>query len=750
MSEAAATPATLRNALDKLIDVVEEGDSYRALCPVHQGHSLTVRYKADEDTLLVHCKAGCDQAELVQKLRDLGIRLSAPRKRYIYRNAAGETVFAKVRTRSPEGRRITFWECFGSNGVPTVHRRAKGGRLPNGNCTRCGIGPPRGMLYHLPEVRAALEIGDEIWLVAGEKDADALSAAGVCATTSMNGVDDWGPTYAVQLDGAKAIIIVADNDPSGVGKRGAYNRYLSLTDHAGEVAIRVAAEQLKDSADHLAAGHGLNDFVEVDPEDIAPEILGSNGGKAHTDPLPFEELTNLGYANRFVELHRGRFLYSTRAGWRVCEGAEWREDELQLALGAASSLAREMTMVYRDVVERSEDKGGNSKSLLSVARRMEGAGNVLATLRLAQSELAAAESSFDSDATLLVATPGIYRGRGEWDSHDPELRYTKCIPIDYDPAATCPEWDEFLASSIPDEGQREYLYTLIGFALIGGDRRKKRVVNLVGPKDTGKSTFLRVVGEILAPYVSTPAVEELVAGSRRGTDKFALNELRGSRIAMVSETEAHSQFRLAALKALTGGDVISTQGKGTRPVTWRASIMPMIGTNQQIKFDFTDAAFTDRLIAIEYRRGRPIDRRLDGKLDAEPSGIFNRILQGVDRALADQLEEPESIIASRKRAETAVSVALQFLEAALDRGYVVEVPKSYPEIRCCRTTKLYDMYVRWAAKVGTSRGRKLPSREFTRHVSQRYPVPISDTGKHRQSGDGYRHHLGIAFRKDVR
>ena len=612
-------------------------------------------------------------------------------------------------------------------------------RGADGRCTRCGQARPGNLLYHADEVAKAIAAGDEIWLVEGEKDADALAGKGVTATSSMNGVDDWNSAYAQQLDGARSIVIVADNDPSGVGKKGAYNRYLSLTDHAGKVAIRVAADQLKDSADHLSAGFGLNDFVKVNPNELAVLYAIGNGGKAYTDPLPGEPLTNLGYANRFVELHAGTFLHTARS-WRVWAGTVWLEDELQLSLGAASELARTMTRVYEDVASRAEgDAEREAKRQLQRAHAMEGGGNVHSSLDLAQPALAAAETSFDSDATLLVATPGIYRGRGEWDSHDPELRYTKCIPIDYDPAATCPEWDAYLESSIPDSDQREYLYTLLGFALVGGDRKKKRVVNLVGPKDTGKSTFLRVIGEILAPYVSTPAVDELVEGRRRSVDKFALNELRGSRIAMVSETESGSRFRLAALKALTGGDMISTQGKGTRPVTWRASIMPLIGTNLQIVFNVTDKAFTDRLIAIEFRRGRPIDRRLDRKLDTELPGIFNRILQGVDAALLDRLREPKSIVASRRRAENAVDTALRFLDSAIRSKRLVEVPPATKAIRCCETVPLYELYLTWCAHFEIRRPHK--QREFSRLVDQRYP--------RREKGnesDGKKHHVGLAFR----
>lgn len=40
------------------------------------------------------------------------------------------------------------------------------------------------MLYRLPEIMAAIAAGHEVWLAEGEKDADALTAAGVVAELS--------------------------------------------------------------------------------------------------------------------------------------------------------------------------------------------------------------------------------------------------------------------------------------------------------------------------------------------------------------------------------------------------------------------------------------------------------------------------------------------------------------------------------------------------------------------------------------
>lgn len=729
-------PGRLAQTLDKLTDVTEEGDNFRAMCPEHGGHSLLVKYYADTDRVVFTCFAGCDWSKLAPKLRQLGVELHGDNETYLYHDAQGVKQFEKRRWRK-DGTRHQYYRCYGKNGVPRSHAsKNKGTRAANGSCTACGRKTLPKLLYHLPEVAEAVRNWTTIYLCEGEKDADAVRELGAVATSTMNGADDWGPEYVQQLAGASLVIIVADNDPHRVGQRAAYTRYLQLTEHVDSVVVVVAAKG-KDAYDHIANGHTLDDFVEVPIDELAQlaspgaptESLSLGESAEAFDPLPGEEWTNLGYARRFIELHGKAVRYSNNE-WLHWTGTHWERDATEYALKLSVLLSRRMTAVAGGLLD---EKGRTPYR--KVALGMEGAGNVLSTLRLARSELTVREDAFDTDSTQLVCESGILND-GKWSDHEPELLYTKHVPLAHNPYAECPNWEHFLRSSIPDEGQRKYLQTLIGFALVGGNRRKKRIVNLIGPKDTGKSTFLRILGEILGPYLATPQVDELVTdGNRRsGGDKFALHSLCGARLAAVSETERGSRFRVAPLKAVTGGDVISTQAKHRNPVTWRASVMLLIATNEQILFDIADRAFSDRLVPIEFKRSGGIDRDLNDKLSGELPGIFNWILSGVASYLRDEMKEPESIVRARETAEDAVSTPLQFVRWALDSGFLQEVGPEHPIVRCCRVKPLYLRYQAWCEDEGV---RPMRFREFSRTIDQRYP-------KRDKCRDGAVHFSGIA------
>ena len=114
-------------------------------------------------------------------------------KRYDYRDAHGSLVYQVERYENPK----TFRQRRPDD---------KGGWIPN-------IKDVQPVLYNLPELlsRAA----EPIYLVEGEKDADALMAKGVLATTNSGGASKWDDSLTEFLKG-RDVIILTDNDEPGL------------------------------------------------------------------------------------------------------------------------------------------------------------------------------------------------------------------------------------------------------------------------------------------------------------------------------------------------------------------------------------------------------------------------------------------------------------------------------------------------------------------------------------------------------
>ena len=80
----------------------------------------------------------------------------------------------------------------------------------------------RRVLYNLPRVLAA----DFLFICEGEKDADALNALGMVATTSCGGAKKWDPSYTAALRG-KSVCLLPDNDKAGSEHRDALRAALA-------------------------------------------------------------------------------------------------------------------------------------------------------------------------------------------------------------------------------------------------------------------------------------------------------------------------------------------------------------------------------------------------------------------------------------------------------------------------------------------------------------------------------------------
>jgi len=181
------------------------GGAYIARCPCHDDSTPSLSISTgDKQAVILHCHAGCDPRDI---LKALGIQSNpAIDKRrivatYDYHDAQGALISQKVRyepkdfrQRWPDGHGGWLWK-----------------RPRNAPYT----------LYRLPELLVAIEKGDTVYLVEGEKDADRLAALGLAATSNIEGAAKpgqrakWRPDYTAQLSGADRVVLIPDNDEPG-------------------------------------------------------------------------------------------------------------------------------------------------------------------------------------------------------------------------------------------------------------------------------------------------------------------------------------------------------------------------------------------------------------------------------------------------------------------------------------------------------------------------------------------------------
>ena len=139
------------------------------------------------------------------------------------------------------------------------------------------------VLYHLPEVQAAVASGATVYIVEGEKDADQLSLYDLVATTNVGGAGKWRSEYSAALAGA-TIVILPDCDAPGLAHADAVAASL----HG--VAARVTLVELPglppkgDVSDWLAAGHTIDELhaLVAATEPYTPPALAAEPAAAPT------------------------------------------------------------------------------------------------------------------------------------------------------------------------------------------------------------------------------------------------------------------------------------------------------------------------------------------------------------------------------------------------------------------------------------------------------------------------------------
>jgi len=111
----------------------------------------------------------------------------------------------------------------------------------------------------------------------------------------------------------------------------------------------------------------------------------------------------------------------------------------------------------------------------------------------------------------------------ELDPHSPEYRFRERLSVEYDPEAGCPRFRQFISNRVA-ESDVDKLQEFVGYTVFRPwDMRYHKALMIVGPTQTGKSTFLKVLTALLREEnVSNLSLQQLA------DDRFALGQVQGT------------------------------------------------------------------------------------------------------------------------------------------------------------------------------------------------------------------------------
>lgn len=234
----------------------QHGNNWTAKCPAHDdtNPSLSISPGTEPDQILMHCHAGCtiDDITAALGMTPKDLYASKPSRtselveleQYTYQNADGTPVM-RVHRYQPKTFRQSSWTgstwTWGTKGVEPV-------------------------LYRLPQVIQAIQTGETIYIVEGERDVHTLETLGLTATTNAGGAGKFRDTHAQQLVGASLVIVIADNDTVGIAHAQAVMAELSWIGIVS--SLKYPADGCKDATDHIAAGHQIGHLKEHQPDKL--------------------------------------------------------------------------------------------------------------------------------------------------------------------------------------------------------------------------------------------------------------------------------------------------------------------------------------------------------------------------------------------------------------------------------------------------------------------------------------------------
>lgn len=714
------TALSIDQFLALLGPVKQAGANWQAKCPAHEDHRNSLSVGVGRDgKILVDCFAGCHFQEILAALSLTPRQLFPPTaaapsgfakaidRTYDYTDAAGALLYQvcrlqpkDFRQRRPDPAQPTKW-IWDMKGVT---------RIP----------------YRLYELAGH----ETVYLVEGEKDADALWSLGLPATTNVGGAGKWRDSDSLALHslGVTRLVLLPDNDSAGRKHTDSVAR--SVKAH-GIAVMQVTLPNLPakgDVSDWLTAGGRKEDLQQI----VSKQLwVVPKGGSLETPPAPIDPAhdptrwhqTDLGAAEAFVHRYGDHVRFDhLRGRWLVWDAHRWRPDATNEVHRLAHLHARAWQKEATDILDL--DKKG---PLLSFTLRLERRSGIDNLVSMANSLLPIADDGKDWDAApmLLGCQNGVIDlTAGERRDGRTADRLTLQVGTRYDGESKCPRWLLFLLEIFGgDLAIVEYVQRALGYSLTA-NMREQCFFMCVGAGSNGKSTFLATLDAVWGDYAYTADMRTFAvnAGTKETETAFNLAELQNRRLILASETKANSKLNEDALKNFTGGEKINAQRKYGHPFEYLPVGKIWVGVNHYPRVFDDSHGFWRRVRIIPFNQtfsGTDDNRNLRDELRAEAAGILQWAILGCLQWQREGLNPPASIVTATDAYQQAEDPLTEFLaeRAELDQAAETSALTSYAAYR------------EWATDHGLSERERLSSTSFGRLLGRRFSSRHSMRGK---------------------
>lgn len=379
--------------------------------------------------------------------------------------------------------------------------------------------------------------------------------------------------------------------------------------------------------------------------------------------LALYPMTDLGNAERFAARQRQNLRHVAAIGWLAWDGKRWASSGSDALVGrAVHATVRAIQEEAASIrcsdddfeVERKQDEPVMfSDKLARWGRSSESATRLAAVARHGAPYLTIEATQLDAEPWSINVLNGTIRidryAEGDpvnFRPHNPNDMITKLAPVVYDPDATCPTYDRFLADVQPDPMMRRFLHQWGGYSLTG-DTGEQKLCFLYGKGRNGKSTLVDAWGAVSGDYGETVPIETFLdqgRGRNAGAATPDLALLPGVRFLRTSEPEKGAKLAESLIKLVTGGEPIQARHLNRDYFKFRPSFKLTMSGNYRPSISGTDEGIWRRVVLVPWgvTVAQP-DPSLLSRLTTEGSGILNRLLDGLRDYLENGLILPQQV-----------------------------------------------------------------------------------------------------------
>jgi putative DNA primase/helicase len=698
-------------------------------CPCHDDRTPSLNFWIDEKGKLAHdCKAGCEWQTVHAELERRGLYSANGDGDRRPDNPAHYTD-PKTKESLPI---VEFYDYCSADGtyVYTVGRTAKNRdgvknfplwRRKSPGAFSWGYGDEkRRLLWHLPQLVAAVAAGKTVFIPAGEKDVRTVERLGFVATTNSGGEScRWRHENNEILRGAD-VVVLPDNDATGA--KHAEDVVHNLTGVAKSVAV-VNLPNLPDKgdvSDWAEAGGTAEQLLEVVRR--AQGQTGEESSKQSHEGTPSSGVPEDGLGEPLVceaahtavlaDAWRGCYRWAQHEGsWRRWDGHVWEKVAEPVVVAAAQKALREHY----------------GRCLAGDASRVEY--DRLRTLHIAACRYA----SVAAGLAFLKGEPGFHTESDQWDAdpyllncadglldlrtqkmrpHDPTALCTKTMRWSYADETSTGAWQRHLERCLPSADVRRQVQRDLGRALVGADLEESLPI-WFGTGANGKSTTERAIQQGADGY-GKKAARNLLVASKFERHPTEIADLAGARLVFSEEVEDGKQLAEALVKDLTGGATQKARFMRCDNFEFEQTFSIFLLVNHRPVITGTDKGIWRRIRLVPWTVAIPLaEQRPQDEVVAELLADGSWMLRWMVAGFADWQADHHWLA-------DEVKVATDAYRAEQDRlaGFLAEVceEKRFAEVSAA---DLHAAHGSWCIAEGeeslskTALGKALKSRGFT-------------------------------------